>query len=327
MDRQKVFTTALIVLEAFILAAVVIIGVATKTVEGVQTLVDDKKEDKVSVEDETDVEDSKEDTSEENVTEPKEYVETRLTFSAEVEQKIAQMSKEEMVAQLFMVSPEELTGYGQVTVSGNSTKTAINQYPVGGFIYTSLNFLGQAQAEALVSGAQGFSQERIGLPLFITVAEGVNEVVIQDTFQPLKYFPIEGNESGTGGLNTEIAQFQTGINNGASVIMVSNGIAPSVTGVVDLPCSMADNTVKMLRGQMGFKGILITAPYDEATITGKYSAGDAAVAAIKAGMDMIYSPVDFKEAYTAVLGAVNSGAISQMRLENAVGRVLTEKME
>jgi len=47
MDRQKVFTTALIVLEAFILAAVVIIGVATKTVEGVQTLVDDKKEDKV----------------------------------------------------------------------------------------------------------------------------------------------------------------------------------------------------------------------------------------------------------------------------------------
>ena len=56
-----------------------------------------------------------------------------------------------------------------------------------------------------------------------------------------------------------------------------------------------------------------------------YGNGAACVEAIKAGVDMIYMPSDFAEAYNAVLEAVNNGNISADRLNNAVGRILTEK--
>ena len=45
------------------------------------------------------------------------------------------MTLEEKVCQLFMITPEALTGVGTVVQAGTSTKNAIYQYPVGGLIY------------------------------------------------------------------------------------------------------------------------------------------------------------------------------------------------
>ena len=54
-------------------------------------------------------------------------------------QQVPQMSLEARVAQLFMVTPEQLTGYSQVTQAGEATKEALRKYPVGGLIYFSNN--------------------------------------------------------------------------------------------------------------------------------------------------------------------------------------------
>ena len=51
------------------------------------------------------------------------------------------------------------------------------------------------------------------------------------------------------------------------------------------------------------------------------------VEAIKSGMNLIYAPTNFTELYRAVLEAVNNGTITQIRLENAVGMILTEKLQ
>ena len=80
-----------------------------------------------------------------------------------------------------------------------------------------------------------------------------------------------------------------------------------------------------LRGTLGYEGIVITAPLNEGAITEYYTSGEAAVAAIKAGADMIYIPEDFTEAYNAVLEAASSGSISQDRINESLRRIYAVK--
>lgn len=58
-----------------------------------------------------------------------------------VNELLSEMSLEEEVYQLFIVTPEQLTKMGTVTVAGEKTKSAISKYPVGGIIYFSQNIV------------------------------------------------------------------------------------------------------------------------------------------------------------------------------------------
>ena len=82
-------------------------------------------------------------------------------FSQTVTDRLAQMSTEEKVAQLFFITPEALTGMDAVNVAGNSTKAAYDTYPVGGLIYSEVNFQGQLQTSQLMNGMQSFAQEKM----------------------------------------------------------------------------------------------------------------------------------------------------------------------
>ena len=89
----------------------------------------------------------------------------------EVEAKIRNMSAEEKVAQLFMITPEALTGVGQVVAAGESTKAALEACPVGGIIYFAQNFESPQQVKQMTANVQQYSRNRIGLPLFLSVDE------------------------------------------------------------------------------------------------------------------------------------------------------------
>lgn len=99
------------------------------------------------------------------------YPEEAVIFSAEVQDKLNQMSTEEKVAQMFFLTPEMLTETEQVTVAGAGTKTALDTYPVGGIAYSADNFLGKEQTAKMLSGVQQFGRDRNGLDLFLAVAE------------------------------------------------------------------------------------------------------------------------------------------------------------
>ena len=86
------------------------------------------------------------------------------------------MSLEEKVAQLFLITPEALTGAGTVTQAGEATKAALEQYPVGGLIYFQGNIVSEQQVTDMIAKQQQFSQERIGLPLLISVDEEGGQV-------------------------------------------------------------------------------------------------------------------------------------------------------
>lgn len=95
---------------------------------------------------------------------------------SKIQKKIHSMSLAEKVAQMFIITPESLTGYSLVTMAGKVTKDALDQYPVGGLIYMGANIKSESQVTEMIQKQQRYSRERIGLPLFISVDEEGGQV-------------------------------------------------------------------------------------------------------------------------------------------------------
>ena len=84
----------------------------------------------------------------------------------------------------------------------------------------------------------------------------------------------------------------------------------------------------LLRKRLGFRGLAITDDLADPGVSSFAQVPDAAVAALKAGADMVYisGGLDDQEAaYTAVLNAVRSGEIPEARVREALLRVLLTK--
>ncbi len=123
----------------------------------------------------------------------------------------------------------------------------------------------------------------------------------------------------------ELIPFQEAIANEAEVIMVGHISVPKITGN-DEPSSLSQNMITdVLRGQMGYEGIVITDAMNMGAISDNYSSADMAVQAVNAGVDIILMPVDFEEAYQAILDAVDFGTISEERIDESVRRILRVK--
>lgn len=77
------------------------------------------------------------------------------------------MTDREKLCQLFIVSPESITGVSEVTEAGEMTKEALEKFPAGGVVYFSQNLVDKDQTAAMISNTQSYSKT----PLFIAVDE------------------------------------------------------------------------------------------------------------------------------------------------------------
>ncbi|MDE6972162.1 MAG: glycoside hydrolase family 3 protein [Lachnospiraceae bacterium] len=89
----------------------------------------------------------------------------------EVEEILAGMTLEEKVYQLFIITPEALTGSNTVTAAGETTRKSLENYPVGGLVYFSKNLKDPAQTKKMLQNVMAFSYEVEGLPLFTCIDE------------------------------------------------------------------------------------------------------------------------------------------------------------
>ena len=136
-----------------------------------------------------------------------------------------------------------------------------------------------------------------------------------------KYFPyydVEDKELDDL-LIDDLYIFQGLIDSGADKIIVSDKPCSVVTGGDGL-CCLSSGTIDFIRARMGYDGLLISSDLSQ------IDEENVAVRAIKAGMDLIYTSDNFKPMYDEVLSAVNDGTISAVRLENALGRILSDKL-
>ncbi len=93
------------------------------------------------------------------------------TANREIAAQIQKMTLEEKVAQLFFVTPEDITGVKAVTQTGNGMKAALDKYPVGGLIFFKQNLTGTQQTQTMLKNMQEHALKRRGIPLFLGVDE------------------------------------------------------------------------------------------------------------------------------------------------------------
>lgn len=343
----------------------------------------------------------------------------------QIQEMMANMTAEEKVLQLFMITPEALTGYETVTRAGDSTKEAVLEYPVGGIIYFSGNLKEPEQVRTMLENTRQFYKEagypapflgvdeeggtvaRIGrqsafsaeqvedmrsigdggdiqeaervgriigsylselgftldfAPVADVLTNPENQVIGRRSFGSdpdlvadfamaeakgleesgvwavLKHYPGHGATLGDSHqgyaytdktldelMEAELVPFQKGIQEGIRFIMAGHISVPSVIGE-EVPCSLSSYMITdVLREKMGYDGIVVTDAMNMGAVCQRYDSAEAAVLALQAGVDLILMPEDFRSAYEGVLAAVETGELTENRIEESVRRILYVK--
>ncbi len=222
-----------------------------------------------------------------------------------------------------------------------------NAYHAGNVIGTYLSKYGfdidfapvadvNTNPDNIIIGARAFSDDpQVAAPMVTNYLQGLKDAGIVGC---VKHFPGHGdtqNDSHTGYVqslktweemkDSEMVTFKAGIQWGCQLIMTAHIAVPNVTNS-DIPSTLSSVVLQdKLRGELGYQNIIITDGMEMGAITQHYSSGEAAVRSIQAGVDIVLGPKDFIEAFDAVMKAVETGTITEDRINQSVRRILKMK--
>ncbi len=131
--------------------------------------------------------------------------------------------------------------------------------------------------------------------------------------------------------SVELPPFQKAIDAGVDAVMVAHVTIPALEPDPNLVATTSTRIVSdLLKKQMRFKGLVVTDALDMNGLMRIYAgtgnpSGAAAVAAVKAGNDMILIPGDLDGAYRGLLEAVRKGQISKAQINASVLKILRAK--
>lgn len=126
----------------------------------------------------------------------------------------------------------------------------------------------------------------------------------------------------------ELLPFRMAIGVGMGAVMTAHLAIPELTGSPNLPATLSPAILtSLLRRDLGFDGLIITDALDMQAVDRRFPRGEAAVRAIAAGADLLLMPPDVATAIRAVVSAVQTGRISEERLNESVMRILRLKQE
>jgi beta-N-acetylhexosaminidase len=126
----------------------------------------------------------------------------------------------------------------------------------------------------------------------------------------------------------ELPPFRQAIAAGVDSVMVAHVTVPSLDADPNHVATISSAVVSdLLEKQLGFKGVIVTDALDMAGLTHLFAndIGRAAVEAFKAGNDLLIIPADLGASYQSMVKAVESGEISQARLDHSVLKILKTK--
>ena len=150
----------------------------------------------------------------------------------------------------------------------------------------------------------------------------------------LKHFPGYGNNADTHtGIavdersyetfeTSDFLPFSAGIAEGAPFVIVSHNIVNCMDA--SLPASLSPKVHEILRGTLGFDGVVVTDDLAMDAVKAYAQDGRVAVLALQAGNDMIVT-TDYRTQIPQVIDAVRSGEIDEREIDAHVYRVLHEK--
>ncbi len=123
----------------------------------------------------------------------------------------------------------------------------------------------------------------------------------------------------------ELVPFRAGIDEGAPLVMVGHYDIPRVTGRPGVPSSLSERIVDgLLREELGFRGAVITDALDMGALPQGAGLPDAALEAVRAGVDLLLCPRDAadRDAIAAGLArAVAEGRLERRRVAASAERI------
>jgi beta-N-acetylhexosaminidase len=169
--------------------------------------------------------------------------------------------------------------------------------------------------------------------LVAAAVEGFHEGGVACT---LKHFPGHGDSSTDSHYGSvvirktldelragELLPFKAGIDAGADAVMVGHLI---VSDVSEEPASFSYELVTgLLRQELGFNGVVMTDGLEMKAMADHYGIETIAVRVVQAGVDILLGPAEPEKAVQALLNAVESGELTEERINESVGRILTMK--
>jgi beta-N-acetylhexosaminidase len=126
--------------------------------------------------------------------------------------------------------------------------------------------------------------------------------------------------------SVELVPFRAAVDAGADGMMAAHISVTGVEGPDAPPTSLSRRFVTdVLRGEMGFDGLVISDAMDMGAIVRRYGRTEPLLMAMEAGVDLLLQPLDAREAIDAVVEGVRAGRITEARLDASVRRILEAK--
>lgn len=117
----------------------------------------------------------------------------------------------------------------------------------------------------------------------------------------------------------------------------TTAVSRSTGETIYLPATLSHRILTdILKGDLGFEGVVVTDAMNMDAIAAHFGKSDAVIRALSAGADLICVPVSLRsmadvpaleKLYTAIETALSDGTLSMERLDDAVCRVVTMKIE
>ncbi|TPE70021.1 glycoside hydrolase family 3 protein [Halalkalibacterium halodurans] len=135
----------------------------------------------------------------------------------------------------------------------------------------------------------------------------------------------------------ELAPFRQAMAEGIDAIMTAHVTFPAIDdtkvisekdgSLISLPATLSEKVLTdLMRDDLGFEGVIITDAMNMNAISDHFGPTDAVIRSINAGADIILMPVGLQTVFPAVVEAVENGEISEKRVNEAVKRILTLKL-
>ncbi|HEY0003505.1 MAG TPA: glycoside hydrolase family 3 N-terminal domain-containing protein [Pyrinomonadaceae bacterium] len=122
--------------------------------------------------------------------------------------------------------------------------------------------------------------------------------------------------------------FRAAIQRGVRAVMTAHIAVPSLDTEAGerRPATLSPVIVEgVLRGELGFDGLIFSDALDMGAVANRYEPGEATVRTIEAGCDVALLPVDVSRSHQAVCDAVAGGRLTRERVDQSVRRVLQAK--
>ena len=132
------------------------------------------------------------------------------------------------------------------------------------------------------------------------------------------------NKSMVDLMDNELLPFKNACDIGIKSIMVGHILFPNIDK--DNPATFSKKiTHDIVREQWKYNGLIITDALEMGALSNHTWHGESAIRAIEGGADIILLPIDAIQAINSIYDAVQSGRISEERINKSVERILNEK--